>query len=507
MVRAAGGAPHEHGSRHHDEQRHRQGDGFVATDSPHDQVVTAPAQDRTALALACGATFLTFLDTTVVNVAFPALRASMPTEPFSHLSWVVTSYAILFAALLSIAGRYADLLGHRRVYATAIALFTAASAACAAAPNLTVLVVARAVQGVGAAALVPSALGLLLVRTPKQLRAAAIGYLGSAGAVAAVVGPAVGGGLTIWLGWRMVFAINVPLGVALTYGAVRRLREVATPRSTALPDVLGAVLLTLGIGMLGLGVSQSGDWGATSGSVLTLLLGGLVLLGLGVARAARHRAPAIELSLLRVPRLVAANLSIACFSAAMYVVLLSSPLFLTAMWHYTLFQAALSVTPGAFASIVMSTYLGKRASARAKLRAAAVGAAILVVTAVLMFGTLNDHHSFWLWLPFSLGGGAAAGLVFTSLSVTTAASVAPTQFAASSGLLTTARQLGGSLGIAVMAAMLGGSRASHPELIRDVWLFCVLAALVAIGPALLLTRRQASLLPSPTPAQATETTG
>lgn len=477
----------------------------MATDSQHDQVVAAPAHDRTALALACGATFLTFLDTTVVNVAFPALRQSMPTEPFSHLSWVVTSYAILFAALLSIAGRYADLLGHRRVYAIAIALFTVASAACAAAPNLAVLVVARAFQGVGAAALVPSALGLLLVRTPARLRSAAIGYLGSAGAFAAVIGPAVGGGLTIWLGWRMVFAINVPLGVVLTYGAVRRLRELPMPRATTLPDVAGAVLLTLGIGMFGLGISQSGDWGATSGSVLTLVIGGLVLVGLGVARAARHRAPAIELALLRIPRLVLANLSIACFSAAMYVVLLSSPLFLTEMWHYTLFQAALSVTPGAFASILMSTYLGKRASGPAKLRAAAVGAAILVVTAVLMFTTLNDHHSFWLWLPFSLGGGAAAGLVFTSLAVTTAASVAPTQFAASSGLLTTARQLGGSLGIATMAAMLGGSRASHPELIRDAWLFCVVAAVVAVGPALLLTRPRAPAIAHPTPAQASTT--
>jgi len=107
-----------------------------------------------------------------------------------------------------------------------------------------------------------------------------------------------------------------------------------------------------------------------------------------------------------------------------------------------------------------------------------------------MYAILNDHRSFFIWLPFSLGGGIAAGLVFTSLSVAMSTSVPPTQFAASSGLLTTSRQVGGSVGIAVMAAMLSGSRAGHPERIRDVWVFCVVVVLLAIVPALFLPRRR-----------------
>jgi EmrB/QacA subfamily drug resistance transporter len=440
------------------------------------------------LALACGATFLTFLDTTVVNIAFPAIARSMPSEPFAHLSWIVISYTTLFAALLTTAGRYADVLGHRRIFMAAVALFTASSAACAVAVNLNMLVAARAVQGIGAAALIPSALGMLLLGTPAPRRSAAIGYWGAAGAVAAVVGPAIGGCLTEWVSWRMVFAINVPLGLVMLYGTAFRLPSTPWPRTGPLPDVLGGLLFTLGIGAVVVGLSQSGEWGATSVGVIVAVVGGLILTGLGVLRSRRGQAPAINLALLRIRTFAAANSAVALFSAAMYVVLLSSPLFLTEMWHYTLLEAALSVTPGAFTSAVVSIYLGRRAHPGTQRTAATLGSLCLVATAVVMYMTLNDHRSFWLWLPLSLSGGLAAGLVFTSLSVASSRSVPPLQFAAGFGLLTMARQVGGSLGIAIMAAMLSGSRAGHPDRIRDVFIISAVTGFLAIGPALLLHR-------------------
>jgi EmrB/QacA subfamily drug resistance transporter len=449
-----------------------------------------PSYAGLVLALACGATFLTFLDTTVVNVAFPAIEKSMPAEPFAHLTWIVTAYTTLFAALLTTAGRYADVLGHRPIFIGAVAVFTAASAACALAVNLPMLVAARAIQGIGAAALIPAALGLLLVRTPAEKRMAAIGSWGAAGAVAAVVGPAVGGSLTNWIDWRMIFAINVPIGLAMVYGAVVRLPAAPWARRGPLPDVVGGVLIAVGIGSLVVGLSQAGDWGVTSVGVVVPVVGGLIVTALGVLRSRGRQTAAIDLALFRIRAFAAANVSVALFSAAMYVVLLSSPLYLTNMWHYTLFEAALSVTPGAFASIVVSLYLGKRATPAVQRWSAIGGSLVLVATAATMYAILNDHRSFFIWLPFSLGGGIAAGLVFTSLSVAMSTSVPPTQFAASSGLLTTSRQVGGSVGIAVMAAMLSGSRAGHPERIRDVWVFCVVIVLLAIVPALFLPRRR-----------------
>jgi EmrB/QacA subfamily drug resistance transporter len=452
----------------------------------------APAEESSraglVLALACGATFLTFLDTTVVNIAFPAIEKSLPAEPFSHLSWIVTGYTTLFAALLTTAGRFADVLGHRKIFVAAVALFTAASAACAAAVNLNVLVASRVVQGVGAAALIPSALGLLLVGTPAAKRIAAIGTWGAAGAAAAVIGPAVGGSLTNWVSWRMVFAINIPIGLIMIYGAARKLPATPRPRRGALPDVAGGVLIAVGIGALVVGLSEAGDWGATSAGVVLPVVGGLLLTAVGVLRSRGRAAPAIELALFRIRTFMIANVSVALFSAAMYVVLLSSPLFLTQMWHYTLLEAALSIIPGAFASIVVSLYLGRRATPAVQRRAAIGGSLCLLVTGAVMYALLNDHRNFFVWLPFGLGGGIAAGLVFTSLSVAMSTSIPLTHFAAGSGLFTTARQVGGALGIAVMAAMLSGSRAGHPERIRDVWLFCAVAATLAIIPALSLHR-------------------
>lgn len=442
------------------------------------------------LALACGATFLTFLDTTVVNVAFPAIEKSMPTAPFSHLSWIVTSYTTLFAALLTTAGRYADVLGHRKMFVAAIALFTLSSATCAVAVNLPMLIAARAAQGIGAAALIPSALGLLLIGTPPERRAAAIGKWGAAGAVAAVVGPALGGGLTDWIGWRMIFAINIPIGLVMLYGAIRKLSATPRPRRGALPDAVGGVLIAVGVGALVVGLSQAGEWGMTTAGPPALVLGGLVLVAGGVLRSRGRQSPAIELGLFRIGTFALSNISVALFSAAMYIVLLSSPLYLTAMWDYTLLEAALSVIPGAFASIVVSLYLGRRATRTIQRLAAVCGSLCLAVTSVLMYAFLNDHQNFLVWLPFSLGGGVAAGLVFTSLSVAMSTSVPPTHFAAGSGLLTTSRQVGGSVGIAVMAAMLSGSRAGQPESIRDVWLFGLVVALLAAVPAAFLYRKK-----------------
>src|SRR3954447_26039543 len=156
------------------------------------------------LMLTSGATFMAFLDTTVVNIAFPALHESFPDTSLTNLSWIVSGFGVAFAALLTPAGRLADTIGRRQVFLASVTLFTIASVLCAAAPNFDTLLVARVVQGIGGAGMIPSALGLVLAEMPPARRVEAVGIWGAAGSMAAAAGPSLGGVLIDATNWRSV---------------------------------------------------------------------------------------------------------------------------------------------------------------------------------------------------------------------------------------------------------------------------------------------------------------
>src|SRR3954471_23690801 len=184
----------------------------------------AMAQPTRVLILVSVATFVASLDLFIVNIAFPDIRADFPGTSDAGLSWVLSAYAIVFAALLVPIGRIADRVGHKRVFLGGLAVFVAASALCAAAPSVPLLVAARALQAAGGAALMPTSLALLLAEFAPERRPAAIALWSAAGAVAAAAGPPIGG-LLVELSWRWIFLVNVPVGlVTLAIGA-RVLRE------------------------------------------------------------------------------------------------------------------------------------------------------------------------------------------------------------------------------------------------------------------------------------------
>jgi MFS family permease len=250
---------------------------------------------RAALVLpvACGATFLAFLDSTIANLAIPDLNNTFHGAGVTNLSWVITLYVITFAALLSPAGRLADLLGRRRVFAAGVALFTLCSVLAAAAPTFGVLLVARAAQGVGAAAMIPASLGLILTSVAPERRSAAIGLWSASAAAAAAFGPPIGGLVVDQFGWRALFALNLPVGLAMLAGA-RSIPE--TERAEGrLPDVIGTVLLGTGIGLLVLGVTQGATWGWGNGRTLAALTVGAVMLRASLLRSRSHPAPALEI--------------------------------------------------------------------------------------------------------------------------------------------------------------------------------------------------------------------
>src|SRR4051794_13033091 len=230
--------------------------------------------------------FVASLDLFIVNIAFPDLQRDFGGTRLATLSWVLNAYAIVFAALLVPAGRWADRLGRKRAFLGGLALFTLASAACAAAPTVGVLVAARAVQAAGAALLMPASLGLLLPEFPAEKRGVALGLWAAVGGTAAALGPVVGG-LLVELSWRWVFLVNLPVGIVAIVAGARVLTEVRE-EGGARPDTAGAVLLTGAVGALIAAIVEGPGWGWGSPRVVGLFATAVVL-GVGfVVQSARH---------------------------------------------------------------------------------------------------------------------------------------------------------------------------------------------------------------------------
>ena len=224
-----------------------------------------PAPFLVLLVASFGA-FLAFLDSTIVNVAFPDIAASFPGTSIGDLSWVLTAYNIVFAAFLVVAGRLADLFGRRRTFIVGVAVFTAASGLCAVATSVEALVAFRVLQGIGAAVLVPASLALVVEGYGPARRAHGVGLWGAAAAIASGLGPPIGGALVEAADWRLAFLVNVPLGLVAMVLARRCLVESRAAGRRRTPDLRGALLLAATLGLLTLGLVQGPEWGWTTPS-------------------------------------------------------------------------------------------------------------------------------------------------------------------------------------------------------------------------------------------------
>lgn len=410
---------------------------------------------KLVLALASGASFLAVLDTTVVNVALPNLHSNFATASLSQLTWIVTAYAVLFAALLPAAGRLADVVGRRRLFLLSVAGFAAASLADGLAPNIEFLIASRAVQGVMAAGMIPAALALLLAYTPTVHRNAAVGTYGAVSSLGAAIGPSLGGLLVDAWGWRSIFLINVPLGFIIAVQTRRRLR-IDAPSGRRLPDPFGSIAVVLGLGALVAGVTQGSTWGWHSASVISLIAGGVAALAAGLAVSRSHPSPAIEWELWRGSRqFTGISLISFLFGTALYSYMLASLLYLTSVWRYSELKAGLALTPGAFAAAVGAVIVGRRVPLARQWIAAGSGATLLAGSLVGMHFWLDRTPAFGeIWAPLGVIGGLGIGAALTALSSSVAISVPPHRFAAGTGLLMMARQMGGALGVAGLTAVL-----------------------------------------------------
>jgi EmrB/QacA subfamily drug resistance transporter len=444
---------------------------------------------KLALLLACGAAFMSVFDFSAVNLALPDLRRDFSAASLPTLSWVITGYLVFFAAVLPSAGRLADVLGRRRLFQWSIVAFGVTSALSAAAPNEGILIAVRALQGAAAAAMSPSGLGLVLTRTAPARIMPALGTWSAVSSLAAVAGPGLGGVLVDTWGWRAIFVINVPIVVAILGVAGRLSRD--DPRAGRLPDLLGTALLTVGVGAVVVGISRGGDWGWRSGPLLAALAGGVVLVVASLARSARHPSPAFELDLWRDRTFAVANATMLPLNVALLLgSVVVGPLFLTAVWGYSVLEAGLAGTPAAFAIAVASALTGRLATTPAARRVAAVGGCLLFAGAAVFLGTAlgAEPRLLTVYLPAGLVSGVGYGAAFTAVFGAGSISIPPTRLATGNALLTTMRILGAALGTAAVAAILAapgdaGAGAADPYLTAYLFggVVAVVAAAIGVG--------------------------
>jgi EmrB/QacA subfamily drug resistance transporter len=428
--------------------------------------------------------FMASLDLFIVNIAFPDLARDFDGASLPSLSWVLNAYAIVFAALLVPAGRIADRVGRKRVFVTGLLLFSAASALCAIAPSVSMLVAARVLQAAGGAMMLPTTLGLILPAFPLEQRPLAIGIWSAVGGVAAALGPPIGG-LLVQLSWRWIFVVNVPIGVVTAIVAIRALDEVREPEDGR-PDLLGAAELALGIGLLTLGIVQGPEWGWADPRALAAFVGALVLIVAFVFRSAHHHAPVIELPLLRVRSFALANLAAAVFFAGFGAMLLSGVLLLTEVWGYSALKAGLALSPGPLTAAIFAAPAG-RFGGKIGQRPIAVAGGLTFAAgfALILAGVGSSPEYASAFLPGFVLGGAGVGMVLGTLPAAATASLPPERFATGTAVFGMARQLGAAIGVAVLIALLNDTTSGNLLAgLQRGWAFSFGAGLVTAALAL-----------------------
>ncbi|WP_369182804.1 MFS transporter [Streptomyces sp. Y1] len=438
-----------------------------------------------AIAVILVGVFVSAVDMLIVNIAFPRLEESFPSASLTGLSWVMSAYAITYAALLLPSGRWADRSGTKQVFLLGLGVFTAASAGCAAAPDLGVLIATRALQGVGAALMAPSSMSLLLGLFPPRKRGVAVGLWTAVGGVGSAAALPLGG-LLAEVDWRWVFVVNLPLGaVALLLGgwSLTRSGTEDGPR----PDLLGIGLLAVSVGAIVGTISQGQAWGWTSAQVIGLSAVGVLGLVLTVHRARRHPAPVIEPALLRIRKVALGNVATGFFFMGVGAMALSTILFLTQIWRHTTLRGALEIAPGPIAATLFAVPSGILAVRYGAHLVGAVGAGLFAAGGLWWAFAVDGTPDFTgTFLPGGIVGGIGFGVILPALAAASTLALPPERVATGTGMASMSRQIGMALGVAVVSAVLTG----HPGVATYRTAFLIMAgaslvsglALFAIGP-------------------------
>ena len=454
--------------------------------APPQSPATSPNQ---VLAIVCVGMILANLDLFIVNVGLPNIALDFHSTSLEDLSWVLNGYTITYAALLVFFGRLSERYYRNASFLVGIAAFTAASAACAIATSIQMLVVFRVVQAAAAALMTPTSLGLLLASFAPDRRGAAVRTWTAVGGVAAALGPLVGG-LLVTASWRWIFLVNVPIGVLALIVGWWKLPKIPG-HDVKRPDFGAALLVTAGVGFLTFAIVKVNDWGwHSTGIGLTAAVALLCLAGF-IAQCLRSANPFIDPALFRIRAFTGAALVLAPFSAVFGGILLSIVLWDQSVWGWSALKIGLAMAPGPLLVPIVSLGFSRQLIAR-------FGAAAVIAAGVVSFAcgmiwwavVPGIEPNFGLAVLGMVPIGIGVGLTMPTTMGASMASLPASAFATGSGAINMIRQASMAIGVAVLVAIIGspGSVAAHVDAFHRGWWIMAAIALIALVPALVLIR-------------------
>ncbi len=401
--------------------------------------------------------FMILLDTTIVNVAIPAMSAGLNTT-LDQILWVLNAYILVYAVLLITAGRLGDLYGQRNLFAIGLFVFTLASALCGFSQNANELIAARVLQGVGGAILTPQTLSIITTLFPPERRGAAFGIWGGVAGLATITGPTVGGALVTYIDWRWIFFVNVPIGIAALIATFAIIPDIRPGRRHGW-DIMGVVLATAGLFavVFGLIEGQRFNWGEIGSYGITIpevIIGGVVLLVVFVFWERYQAEPLMPLSLFRDRNFAVANWIAAAISFGMLSLFLPIVIYLQSVRGFTALVAGLTFAPMSLTSMVVAPFAGRFADK--------VGGKYILLTGITLFTigfglvaiVAGPDSTFINFLGPAIIAGAGMGMTFAPMTTIAMRNITPQMSGAASGILNTTRQLGAAIGSAVVGALL-----------------------------------------------------
>jgi EmrB/QacA subfamily drug resistance transporter len=426
------------------------------------------------LTVLCLGFFMVLLDLTIVNIAIPSMVDGLKAS-LDQVLWVLNAYTLTYAVLLITAGRLGDRFGQRTLFATGLAVFTLASAACGLAQDPLQLIAARVLQAVGGALLTPQTLAILTSIFPPERRGAAFGVWGGIAGLATIAGPVLGGFLTTYRDWRWIFYVNVPIGLIALVATFLIVPHLRSGRESRMEPV-GVVLASGGLLAITFGLieGQRFSWGTVTTvagvrvTIPEILVAGVVLLALFFAWDARRSSPLVPLALFRDRNYSVMNWVGATVNCAMIGLFLPLTIYLQSALGFSALKAALTLLPMSLVSMAVAPFAGRLADR--------IGGKYILMAGLALFGLgmgwvdwRAGIDSTWLtFLPGLLVGGAGIGCTFAPLVTIAMRNVNPRLAGAASGVLNTTRQVGGAIGSAVVGAVLQNrlSTSLHEEAVR-----------------------------------------
>jgi EmrB/QacA subfamily drug resistance transporter len=434
----------------------------------------------------CFALFMVMLDNTVVNVALPSIQRDLHAQ-ISELEWVINGYTLTFAVLIATGGRLGDVFGRRLMFLAGVVIFAITSATAGLAQNAEMLIASRAIQGIGAALMMPATLSIITHAFPASERGKAIGTWAGVSALALSIGPVVGGFLTEYVSWRAIFFINLPVAagaVAATIFAVRESRDETVDRRVDYP---GVIALTASLTAIVLALIEGNSWGWTSTSILSLLVGGTIGLAAFVAIELRVSAPMVEFALFRTRQFIGSNLVAFIITFAMMGTFFFMAIYMQDILGYGALEAGVRFLPTTMVIAVVAPIAGRLADRLGPAWPMSTGLAVLAV-AMFMFAGIDTGTTYnGLIVPFVLMGIGIA-LVMSPMSTAAMNAVSVQKSGVASGVLQMSRMIGASVGVAATGAIFqsqlgagfnAGQLAMAPEQARATFVD-------ALGSAMLL---------------------